>query len=345
IGPSPETIRLMGNKAEARQAMKKAGIPIIPGSDGPVNDTDEALKICKEIGYPVLVKASAGGGGKGMRLIHSDTELSLAYSMASREAQAAFGNPEVYIEKYLARPRHVEFQILGDDHGNIIHLGERECSIQRRHQKLIEEAPSPAVTPELRKEMGEMAVEVARTAGYNSAGTVEFLLDPNGRFYFMEMNTRIQVEHPVTELVTGIDLLKKQIRIAAGQALDLQQSEVMFRGHSIECRINAEDPETFTPSPGMIDTFYIPGGPGVRIDTAAHQDCLITPYYDSLILKLITFGNDREEAIKRMNRALGATVIEGIKTTIPLHLRILSHPDFIEGNFNTGFLEKFFSKA
>jgi len=341
IGPDPQAIRLMGDKARARRVMKKAGVPILPGSDGPIDNEDKALRLAKDIGYPVIVKATAGGGGRGMRVVRGASELPNAVKTAQREAEAAFGVGDVYIEKYVEAPRHIEFQILGDHHGTVVHLGERECSIQRRHQKLIEESPSPALTDKVRRKMGGVVIDAAKAVQYTNAGTFEFLMDSDGRFYFMEANTRLQVEHPVTEWVTGIDIVKEQIRIAAGERLGFKQSEVTFTGHSIECRINAEDPETFTPSPGLIKVFSVPGGPGVRCDTFAHADCTISPYYDSLIAKMTTHGRDRSEAIARMKRALEMTVIEGIKTTIPLHLQILNDPDFIAGRLSTSFMERF----
>src|SRR5213596_151115 len=341
IGPDPQVIRLMGDKARARRVMKKAGVPILPGSDGPIDNEEKALKLAKEIGYPVIVKATAGGGGRGMRVVRAPAELSHAVKTAQREAEAAFGVADVYIEKYIESPRHVEFQILGDHYGSVIHLGERECSIQRRHQKLIEESPSTALSEKMRRRMGSIVIDAAKAVQYTNAGTFEFLMDPDGRFYFMEANTRLQVEHPVTEMVTGIDIVKEQIRIAAGERLGFKQSEVTFTGHAIECRINAEDPETFAPSPGVIHAFSVPGGPGVRIDTAAHSECTISPYYDSMIAKIIVHGRDRQEAIARMRRTLEMTVIEGIKTSIPLHLKILSDPDFIAGRLSTSFMERY----
>ncbi len=341
IGPDPQVIRLMGDKARARRVMKKAGVPILPGSDGPIESEEKALKIAKEIGYPVIVKATAGGGGRGMRVVRAPGELAQAVKTAQREAEAAFGVGDVYIEKYVESPRHIEFQILGDSYGNVVHLGERECSIQRRHQKLLEESPSLALTEKMRRKMGGIVIEAARAVHYTNAGTFEFLMDPQGNFYFMEANTRLQVEHPVTEMVTGIDIVKEQIRIAAGARLGFKQSEVVFTGHSIECRINAEDPDTFVPSPGLIRVFQVPGGPGVRVETFAHNDCTITPYYDSMIAKLIVHGRDRTEAIARMKRTLEMTVIEGIKTSIPLHLKVLSDPDFIAGKVSTSFMERY----
>jgi len=341
IGPDPQVIRLMGDKARARRVMKKAGVPILPGSDGPIESEEKALKIAKEIGYPVIVKATAGGGGRGMRVVRVPGELVQAVKTAQREAEAAFGVGDVYIEKYVESPRHIEFQILGDSYGNVVHLGERECSIQRRHQKLLEESPSLALTEKMRRKMGGIVIDAARAVHYTNAGTFEFLMDPQGNFYFMEANTRLQVEHPVTEMVTGIDIVKEQIRIAAGARLGFKQSEVVFTGHSIECRINAEDPDTFVPSPGLIRVFQVPGGPGVRVETFAHNDCTITPYYDSMIAKLIVHGRDRTEAIARMKRTLEMTVIEGIKTSIPLHLKVLSDPDFIAGKVSTSFMERY----
>jgi acetyl-CoA carboxylase biotin carboxylase subunit len=344
IGPTPQVIRLMGDKARARRVMRKAGVPILPGSDGPVEGEEKALKIAKDIGYPVIVKATAGGGGRGMRVVRAPGELSQAVKTAQREAEAAFGVGDVYLEKYVESPRHVEFQILGDHHGGMIHLGERECSIQRRHQKLLEESPSPALSEKMRRKMGSIVIDAAKAVQYTNAGTFEFLMDPDGRFYFMEVNTRLQVEHPVTEMVTGVDIVKEQIRIAAGERLYLKQSEVTFTGHSLECRVNAEDPETFVPSPGLIRVFSVPGGPGVRLETYAHSECTISPYYDSMIAKIITHGRDRPEAIARMKRTLEMTVIEGIKTTIPLHLRILADPDFIAGKVSTAFMDRFLAR-
>jgi acetyl-CoA carboxylase biotin carboxylase subunit len=345
IGPDPHVIRLMGDKARARRVMKKAGVPILPGSDGPVDSEDKALRIAKDIGYPVMVKATNGGGGRGMRVVRSAAELAHALKTAQREAEAAFGVGDVYIEKYIEAPRHIEFQVLGDHFGNLVHLGERECSIQRRHQKLIEESPSPALREKVRRKMGAVVVDAAKAVQYRNAGTFEFLMDPDGRFYFMEANTRLQVEHPVTEMVTGIDIVKEQIRIAAGERLSFRQNEVTFTGHSIECRINAEDPDTFVPSPGLIHVFSVPGGPGVRLETLAHAECTISPYYDSMIAKIIVHGRDRQEAIARMRRTLEMTVVEGIKTTIPLHLRILNDPDFLAGKLSTAFMERFLARA
>ncbi|HET6373079.1 MAG TPA: acetyl-CoA carboxylase biotin carboxylase subunit [Candidatus Polarisedimenticolia bacterium] len=340
IGPKPGVITLMGEKSKARETVAKAGVPILPGSDGPVPDEDAAARIGKEIGYPVIVKASAGGGGRGMRIAPTEEDLRRVFPVAREEARAAFGVPEVYVEKYLSEPRHIEFQIMGDSQGHLVHLGERECSIQRKHQKLLEESPSMALNPKLRQKMADAALKAARSVNYENAGTVEFLLQA-GHFYFIEMNTRIQVEHAVTEMVTGIDLIKEQIRVAAGLPLSFKQEGIQFRGHAIECRVNAEDPATFTPSPGLITSYHPPGGPGVRIDTAVHSDCRVSPYYDSMVAKVITFGNNRDEAISRMRRSLELMVVEGIKTTIPLHLKIISDPDFQRGNFSTRFLERY----
>ena len=345
IGPTPRAIRLMGDKSLARRTMSKAGVPVLPGSNGLLETAEQAREMAKKIGYPVILKASAGGGGRGMRIVENPDELARAFGMAQREAEAAFGAGDVYLEKYLRNPRHVEFQILADSKGNVVHLGERECSIQRRHQKLLEESPSPAVSDRLRKKMGRVAVDGVRAVGYVNAGTIEFLLDENERFYFMEMNTRIQVEHAVTEMVTGVDLVKEQIRVAAGQRLAFSQKEISFRGASIECRINAEDPDTFMPSPGTIHAFNLPGGPGVRVDTAAHSECQVLPYYDSLIAKLVVHDCDRRAAIERMRRCLELTVIEGVKTTIPLHKKVLSDPDFQKGSYDTRFLERFLPKG
>jgi len=340
IGPSPQMLRLMGEKEQARREMAAAGLPIVPGSNGLIADADTAAAEAQRIGYPVIIKASAGGGGRGMRVVRSREELVPSWETARNEAQQAFGVPDVYLEKFIERPRHIEFQVLGDQHGNVLHLGERECSIQRRHQKLVEESPSPAVTPEMRAELGRQVVEALRKMGYTNAGTVEFLMDEDGSLYFIEMNARIQVEHPVTELVTGVDLIKAQIRIAAGEKLEDAAGPVEFRGHSVECRINAEDPETFVPSAGRITAFEMPGGTGVRVDTAAHADAVISPYYDSLIAKLIVHGRDRAEALARMRRALEMFVIEGIKTSLPLHQRIFADPDFQAGRMDTRFLER-----
>ena len=340
IGPGPESIRLMGDKAQARQTVAAAGVPVGQGSALTVGSPEEARAVAAEIGYPVIIKATAGGGGRGMRIVRAEEDLAKALQTAQGEAAAAFGNPAVYIERYVRNPRHVEFQILADAHGQVLHLGERDCSIQRRHQKLIEESPSPAMTPALREAMGEAAVASARAVGYVNAGTIEFLLDEDGRFYFMEMNTRIQVEHPVTEEVVGLDLVKLQVRIAAGEHLPFRQEEVVLRGHAIECRVNAEDPEEFLPSPGKITTLRLPGGPGVRVDTHAYAGYTVPPYYDSLLAKLIVRGQDRAEALSRMRRALQEFIIQGVKTTIPFHLRVMDHPDFVKGAVSTNFLDR-----
>jgi acetyl-CoA carboxylase, biotin carboxylase subunit len=341
IGPAPNVIRLLGDKARARRAMKRAGIPILPGSDGPVDSEEKAHKIAKDLGYPVIIKAVAGGGGRGMRVLRGPGELAKALKTAQREAEAAFGVGDVYIEKYVDKPRHIEFQVLGDHHGAVVHLGERECSIQRRHQKLLEEAPSVAVTERMRRKLGGAVVDAARAVQYTNAGTFEFLLDDKGNFYFLEVNTRVQVEHPVTEMITAVDIVKEQIRIAAGERLSFKQGDVTFTGHAIECRVNAEDPETFAPSPGVIHAFSVPGGPGVRVDTFAHSECTIPPYYDSMIAKIIAHGRDRQEAIARMRRTLEMTVIEGIKTSIPMHLKILVDPDFVAGRLHTSFMDRY----
>jgi acetyl-CoA carboxylase biotin carboxylase subunit len=340
IGPGPDAIRLMGEKDKAREAMGAAGLPIIPGSPGVVPDEDSAKRIAAEIGYPVMIKAAEGGGGRGMRIVRDKNELIPMFRTARTEAEQAFGSANVYMEKLIERPRHIEFQVLGDKHGNVIHLGERECSLQRRHQKVLEESPSPVVDAATRKKIGKQVVDALTKLGYHSAGTVEFLREDSGNLYFIEMNARIQVEHPVTEMVTGVDLVKAQIRVAAGEKLDKILSPVEFRGHAIECRINAEDPETFTPSAGRVTAFRVPGGPGIRVDTACYSDCVIPPYYDSLIAKIIAHGDTRAEAIARMNRGLDGFVVEGIKTTIPLHKRILADPDFIAGKFDTHFLDR-----
>ncbi len=343
IGPRPEIIEMMGEKDRARREVKSAGLPTIPGSDGSIEGEEQLAKEAAKIGYPLILKAVAGGGGRGMRVVRKQDELLAAYETARSEAQQAFGTPDVYAERFIENPRHIEFQVLGDQHGKIIHLGERECSIQRRHQKLIEESPSPVLDPKVRKEMGAKVVKALQKVGYTNAGTVEFLMDQDGSIYFIEMNTRIQVEHPVTEFVTGADLIKAQIRIAAGEKLDDAVGEIHFSGHAIECRINAEDPETFVPSAGRITTFQAPGGTGVRVDSAAYADAVIPPYYDSMIAKLIVKGRDRAEAIGRMKRALEMFVIEGIKTSIPLHRRILADPDFAAGRFDTHFIDRLFA--
>lgn len=341
IGPSAEAISRMGDKSVAKQTMKDADVPVIPGSDGLVEDIDEAIRVARQIGYPVIIKATAGGGGRGIRLADDEEMLVREISTAQQEAQKAFGNSGVYLEKYLTGMKHVEIQIIADKHGNVCHLGERDCSVQRRRQKLVEEAPCPVMTPELRERMGQAAVRAARAVNYSGAGTIEFLLGPDGNFYFMEMNTRIQVEHPVTELITGIDLIKEMISIAEGRPLSFTQEEVRFDGWSIECRINAEDPDRgFMPSPGRIGFYLPPGGPGVRIDSGAYPGYMISPHYDSMIAKLIVWGPTREEAIARARRALGEFMIEGVKTTIPFHLKLLNHPIFNKGTFDIKFLEE-----
>ncbi|HJR66733.1 MAG TPA: acetyl-CoA carboxylase biotin carboxylase subunit [Gemmatimonadaceae bacterium] len=340
IGPTPEQIRVMGDKAAARKAMADVGVPIIPGTPGGVEDVEEALTLAREIGFPVIIKAAAGGGGKGMRVAKDADDFARSFQLARSEALSAFGNGEVYVEKYLARPRHIEFQIMGDKHGNTIHLGERDCSVQRRHQKLIEEAPSPIMTPELRAEMGEAAVRGAKSIRYVGAGTIEMLYNEDGSFYFMEMNTRIQVEHPVTEMLTGIDLVKEQIRVAAGEKLSVKELPPL-RGHVIECRVNAEDPaRNFQPSPGKIEVFHPPGGPGVRLDTHVYAGYTVPPFYDSLIAKLVVQGRDRQEAIRRMHMALESFIIEGVTTTIPFLGRVMMHKKFQAGDVDTKFLER-----
>lgn len=343
IGPFPECISLMGDKAKAREAMIRKGVPVIPGSDGRVSNEKEAIEIAKKIGYPVIVKAVAGGGGRGMRVVHKQEDLAKSLQTAQMEAKTAFGDDGVYIEKYFIDPRHIEVQVLADEKGKVIYLGERDCSIQRRHQKLIEESPSPVVDDRLRRELGRAALDAVSASHYVNAGTVEFLLDKDHNFYFIEMNTRIQVEHPITEMVSGIDLVKEQIKIAAGRSLEFKQSQVKLRGHSFECRINAEDPEKFTPSPGTITSFHLPGGPGVRVDSAIYLNGVVTPYYDSLIAKLIVHAGTRDEAIAKMRGALSEFVVEGIKTTLPLHKRVFDDPAFIKGRFSTNFLERFLS--
>jgi acetyl-CoA carboxylase biotin carboxylase subunit len=341
IGPSADAIRLMGDKARARSEMSRLGLPVLPGSADAVHSEKEALSTAEAIGYPVIIKAVAGGGGRGMRVVESRGELLAALTMAQTEAANAFGVPHCYIEKFIGRARHVEFQIMADEYGNAIHLGERECSIQRRHQKLIEEAPSVIMTPSLREEIGNRVVNAIKDVGYANVGTLEFLVDERKNFYFMEMNTRVQVEHPVTELVTGIDIVRDQILIASGDRLPHRQSDVQMRGHALECRINAEDPVTHKPSPGKITVWHAPGGPGVRIDTAAYAEYVIPPYYDSLIAKLVVHSSTRDESIRRMDRALDMFVLEGVKSTIPLHRQILRHPDFRKGDIHTKFLEHF----
>ncbi|MBC2606334.1 acetyl-CoA carboxylase biotin carboxylase subunit [Pelagicoccus albus] len=342
IGPSSESIRKMGDKAIAKDTVKAAGVPVVEGSDGILESEEEAVDTAQRIGYPVIIKAVAGGGGRGMRVAHNDVSLRKEFYVASSEAEKAFGNGAVYVEKYIQNPRHIEFQVLADRHGKVLHLGERDCSVQRRHQKLIEEAPSPFLTPELRKKMGDSAVKATRAANYEGAGTIEFLVDEDGSYYFLEMNTRIQVEHPVTEEVTGIDLIKQQLLIAQGEAITFNQEDITFEKHAIECRINAEDPSNnFMPSPGCIDLYYAPGGHGVRVDSHAYGGYIIPPYYDSMIGKLITYGATREVAIQRMYRALDEYLIRGIKTTIPLQKAIISHPDFRDGKATTKFMEDF----
>jgi acetyl-CoA carboxylase biotin carboxylase subunit len=339
IGPTPKVMALMGNKLKARRLASKIGVPVVPGTRQVVRDEVEGLKAAQEIGFPVLIKAAAGGGGKGMRVVYNEVHFGNSFVMASSEAAAAFGSPDLYIEKYIEEPKHVEFQILGDEHGGVLHLGERDCSIQRRHQKLLEEAPSPAIGVRQRRETGRLAVLLAEKIGYTGAGTVEFLLDKEGNFYFIEMNTRIQVEHPVTEEVTGLDLVKEQLRIAAGEKLSFQKKDVVMRGHAMECRINAEDPNNFTPSPGLITTYHQPGGPGIRVDSFVYAGYRVQPYYDSLIAKVIVRGADREEALGRMRQALEEFIIEGIKTNLVLHQRILRNPEFLRGKVTTAFLE------
>ena len=342
IGPPPEITRLMGEKEKAREAMKKAGVPILPGSEGVLGSDGEALEWARQVGFPVIIKASAGGGGRGMRIVRNEEELPALFKAAQSEAAAAFGNGDLYMEKFVERPRHIEFQILADQYGNVVSLGERECSIQRRHQKLLEESPSTQVTPELRDQIGKVLCKTLSEIGYVNAGTIEFLMDEDRRLHFIEMNTRIQVEHPVTEMVTDVDLVKCQILLAAGERLEnVLQGPIVPRGHAIECRINAEHPETFIPSAGKITTFNPPGGTGVRVDTAAYAEGTIPPYYDSLIAKLIVRGKDRPEAVSRMARALEMFIVEGVFTTIPLHRRILADPDFRAGNVNTTFIERF----
>jgi acetyl-CoA carboxylase biotin carboxylase subunit len=346
IGPPPEVTRLMGEKEKARATMKREGVPILPGSDGIISSADEALEWARSVGFPVIVKASAGGGGRGMRVIRDEQELPNLFHAAQSEAAAAFGNGDLYMEKFIERPRHIEFQVLADEHGNVMSLGERECSIQRRHQKLLEESPSVKMTPELRERIGGILVKTLSNIGYMNAGTVEFLMDEDGSLHFIEMNTRIQVEHPVTEMTTDVDLVKSQIMIAAGEKLSsIINHPVISRGHAIECRINAEHPERFTPSAGKITVFNIPGGTGIRVDTAAYAEGVIPPYYDSLIAKLVARGRDRDEAISRMSRALDMFVVEGIYTSIPLHQRIMRDPDFRAGNFDTKFMERFLEQT
>jgi acetyl-CoA carboxylase biotin carboxylase subunit len=341
IGPSSENIAMMGDKAKAREIVAKRGLPVTPGSPGELRSEEDALQAAQKIGFPVIIKATAGGGGRGMRVVNKADDLGRAFQAAQAEAKSTFGNDGVYLERYFLEPRHIEVQILADQYGRVVHLGERDCSIQRRHQKLVEETPSPVVDDKLRREIGRVAVEAVKAAHYRNVGTVEFLLDKDRQFYFMEVNTRIQVEHPITEMVTGIDLIKEQIRLAAGHPLSLRQQDVTLTGHSLECRINAEDPEKFTPSPGTITKYSPPGGFGIRVDSAMESGSVVVPYYDSMIAKLITHGRDRQESAARMKRALGEFIIEGIKTTIPLHRRILDDPDFQKGHVSTTFLERF----
>ncbi len=346
IGPKSHSIKIMGDKSVARETVRKANVPTVPGSDGPIESEAAAVKIARKIGYPIIIKAVAGGGGRGMRIAHNDVSFAKEYHIARAEAEKTFGNGSVYIEKFVQNPRHIEFQILADSHGKVLHLGERDCSVQRRHQKLIEESPSPFLTSDLRKRMGKAAVRAAEAAEYENAGTIEFIVDAKGEFYFIEMNTRIQVEHPVTEEVTGIDLIKEQIRIAAGEKLNLDQKDIEFRGHAIECRINAEDPaRNFIPSPGTIGLYYAPGGHGVRVDSHVYSGYTIPSYYDSMIGKLIAYGENRKTALERMYRALSEYLIRGIKTTIPLHKAILSDPIFIAGKATTAYLEEFLSRT
>ncbi|MEE8348112.1 MAG: acetyl-CoA carboxylase biotin carboxylase subunit [Acidobacteriota bacterium] len=340
IGPPAKIIELMGDKSRAREKMIESGLPVIPGTGILTDDQIDLTKIREEIGHPLIIKAVAGGGGRGMRVVHDLSELPGAMATAQVEALAAFGNSDVYIERFLENPRHIEFQILADEHGNVIHLGERECSIQRRHQKLLEESPSPFVSEQLRQELGTKVVQAMQEIQYQNTGTVEFLFEPDGRYYFIEMNTRVQVEHPVTEMVTGLDIVKEQIRSAAGETLGYTQDDISFRGHSVECRINAECPDTFRPSPGRVTAYHPPGGPGIRVDSTAYNDYLVSSHYDSLIAKVIAHGVDRQEALDRLNRALDVFIIEGIKTSIPLHKKIINDPDFVAGQFTTSFLEK-----
>ncbi len=346
IGPPSEIMKVMGDKTLAKKKMKEAGIPVIPGSDGPVKDREEALRVARKLQYPVIVKAAAGGGGRGMKIAHNDVRLANAFLVAQSEAEVSFGDARVYIEKYIEQPRHIEFQILGDEYGNIIHLGERDCTIQRRHQKLIEESPAPNIDEKLREKMAEAAIRGARAVNYVGVGTIEFLLDKDGNFYFVEMNTRLQVEHPVTEMVTSIDIVKEQIRIAAGEKLKHKQEDIRIRGSAIECRINAEDADNgFIPCTGKILAYNVPGGPGIRVDTHVYSEYTISQYYDSLIAKLIACGENRSETIARMRRALEEYVIEGVKTTIPLHRHIFNSPLFVNGRLHTGFLDEFLGEG
>ena len=343
IGPSPEHIRLMGDKIAARKTAMDTGIPVVPGSDGGVETAEQAMAVAKEIGFPVLIKASAGGGGKGMKIAETEADLVSAYDLARREAEMNFGNPAVYIEKFLRQPRHIEIQLLGDMHGNVVHLGERDCSVQRRHQKLIEEAPSPALNEDQRRGIGEVAAAAARKIGYRSAGTVEFMYE-NGEFYFIEMNTRLQVEHPVTEAICGLDLAAEMIRVAAGSPLPFKQEDIRFTGHAIECRINAENPETFMPSPGTVGDYHVPGGWGVRVDSALYTGYKVPPYYDSMIAKLIVRGASRNECLMRLRRSLEEFVIDGLETTIPLHQRLIMEPEFINGEYDNRWLERLLAR-
>jgi acetyl-CoA carboxylase biotin carboxylase subunit len=343
IGPSPDHIRMMGDKITAKQAAKSAGLPCVPGSEGSIESDEQALATAREIGYPVLIKATAGGGGKGMKVARSDDELKEAWRLARNEAKASFGNPDVYMEKYLQRPRHIEMQILADNYGQVVHLGERDCSLQRRHQKVLEEAPSPALNADQRAQIGATACEAIRRLGYRNAGTIEFLFEDGG-FYFIEMNTRLQVEHPITESITGIDLVREQLRIAGGAPLGYTQADVRFQGHAIECRVNAEDPVTFIPCPGRIEGYHAPGGLGVRVDSGLYPGYRIPPHYDSMIAKLIVSGNSRNEALMRLRRALGEYVIDGIKTTLPLHSRLVQDADFVNGDYDIHWLEKFVAR-
>jgi len=340
IGPNPRVIRIMGNKVRAREAAKGAGLPLLPGSPGVLKDPREAEAVAREVGFPVILKASAGGGGKGMKIVREPQAIAQAFSTATAEAVASFANGDMYLERYVEKPRHIEIQIMADEHGNVIHLGERECSVQRRHQKLIEESPSVAVSEALREEMGRVSLQAMEKLGYTNLGTIEYLLDDQGRFYFMEMNTRVQVEHPVTEMVTGTDIVREQIRLAYGHRLTRKQKDVRFTGHAIECRINAEDPVTFAPSPGKITGYSVPGGYGVRVDSAAYENYVVRPHYDSLLAKLISFAEDRETAVRRMQRALSEYVIEGIKTNIAFHRAALADDAFLEGAYDTRFVER-----
>ena len=344
IGPSPDHIRLMGDKIAAKKAVKDAGIPVVPGSDGAVEDAEQARAIAGDIGYPVIIKATAGGGGRGMQVVRDDAGIQEAFNLARAEAKAAFSSDEVYIEKYLEAPRHIEVQVLADHHGNVVHLGERDCSLQRRHQKLVEEAPSPALNQKERQSIGDRVVNAVKILGYRNVGTVEFLFE-DGEFYFIEMNTRLQVEHPVTEMICGLDLVREMIRIAAGAPLGITQSDITFTGHAIECRINAENPDTFQPSPGVIGLYHAPGGLGVRVDSGLYSGYSVPPHYDSMIAKLIVHGANRNECLMRLRRALGEYVIDGIDTVIPLHQRLMNEPDFVNGDYDIHWLEKFVSKG